>query len=633
MKFMHFVTKRRISLIFACLLGLFHLLNISGILVLSTQIVRIIHLMAMLSLVFLREKKVKSKEEPRFLFITNYLFPITLLIISFITSIYIITRWMNIAMSGGLVNTIDTLMGFATILIIIEATRREVGSILSIIVCVFLIYPFVGHYLPGIFYARTYSLKRVVSFLYASGQGIYGIPIGVSATYIVLFCIYGAFLSEFGTGDFLYNISVAFTKNLVASSAKASVILSSLVGIISGSAAGNVAITGTLTIPMMQKNGYKAHESAAIVAVAATGGQIMPPVMGAAAFVLAEIIGLPYSEVMKAAFIPALLFYSSILIVSHFDELKHKRFLKANKTNKDEKIFLIEILKNGWFNIFPIFALIYLLLKGYSPEKAAFFSILILLIVVFINLITKREFALYEFVIKIINALEKGIKSTVPIAIACASAGIVGGVLSMSGLGSKFSSLILGISGGMPILVLFFTMIASIILGMGLPTLPAYLILVTVIAPGLFRLGIPLLTAHLFVFYFGCISTITPPVALASYVASGIANADINRASWTAFRLSIPCFIIPYMFYYNAELLLQSQSFFNILLKGFISFASIFSMSIAIVGYFTYNLDIISRLFLLTSSILMIFKGCLINMLGIVVLCLVFLFNRKNKSR
>lgn len=615
---------RKIVFILAVLTGLFHLFNLSGTLVLSTQIIRIIHLMLMLSIVFLNiSSDIQKKENWIFHF-----FRIFACIISVASGIYMLTRWKEIAMSGGVTNIIDSIVGVIMLVIIIEATRRSVGNILAIIVVIFLTYPFIGSYLPGIFHARSYSLQRVASFLFASGQGIYGIPIGVSATYIVIFCLYGAFLKEFGAGDFLHNLSITLTKDLVAATAKTTVIFSTLVGMISGSAAGNVAVSGTFTIPMMKKDGYESHEAGAIAAVAATGGQIMPPVMGAAAFIMAEIIGRPYLDVMKAGIIPALLFFSSIFIVVHLEALKHGDSRKSKIKDKKVLPFVI-VLREGWHNLIPIAALIYMLIKGNSPVKSAFYSIIIILIVSLINFILKRNFSLINFIKMIINSLEKGILSAVPIAIACASAGIIAGILSMTGLGSKFSSLIIHMSYGIPLIALVLTMIASIILGMGLPTTAAYLVLATVVAPALVKLGVPLLTAHMFVFFFGCISTITPPVALASYVASGIANANINKLSWTAFRFGLTSFVLPYMFFWGPALLLQG-TWIEILYTVIIALVGVFSIASGIVGFLRIRLNMITRAILFIAGCLMMYQGILTDIIGVTILIFIYIINDRN---
>ena len=614
---------RKIVFTLAVLTGLFHLFNLSGTLVLSTQIIRIIHLMIMLSIVFLNISSDIQKKEN---WIPSF-FRIFASITSVASGIYMLTRWKEIAMSGGVTNILDSIVGVIMLVIIIEATRRSVGNILAIIVVIFLTYPFIGSYLPGILHARSYSLQRVASFLFASGQGIYGIPIGVSATYIVIFCLYGAFLKEFGAGDFLHNLSVTLTKGLIAATAKTTVIFSTLIGMISGSAAGNVAVSGTFTIPMMKKDGYKSHEAGAIAAVAATGGQIMPPVMGAAAFIMAEIIGRPYLDVMKAGLIPALLFFSSIFIVVHLEALKQGDSRQSKI--KDKKILPFAIvLREGWHNLIPIAALIYMLIKGNSPVKSAFYSIIIILIVSLINFILKRKFSLTNYMKMVINSLEKGILNAVPIAIACASAGIIAGILSMTGLGSKFSSLIIHMSYGIPLIALILTMIASIILGMGLPTTAAYLVLATVVAPALIKLGVPLLTAHMFVFFFGCISTITPPVALASYVAAGIANANINKLSWTAFRFGLTSFVLPYMFFWGPALLLQGF-WMEILYTFIVALVGVFSIASAIVGFLKIRLNMIIRVILFIAGCLIMYQGLITDIFGIAILVFIYIINKR----
>ncbi len=606
----------------AILTGLFHILNISGILVLSTQIIRIIHLMLMLTIVFLKDSSQPLKKES----LLSKVFIMAASLFSIASGIYMLLRWKDITMSGGVTNVTDSIIGLFMLIIIIEATRRGVGKVLAIVVTIFLVYPFIGSYLPGIFHARTYTLQRVASFLFASGQGIYGIPIGVSATYIVVFCLYGAFLKEFGTGDFLFNLSNTITKNLVGAAAKTTVIFSTLVGMISGSAAGNVAVTGTFTIPIMTKEGYKDYEAGAISAVAATGGQIMPPVMGAAAFMMAEIIGKPYLDIMKAGIIPALLFFSSIFIIVHLQAVKQG--ISKEKAKDREILPFFVVLKEGWHNLIPILTLVYMLVKGNSPVKSAFYSIVLLLLVSLINFILKKNFSLINFIKMIFSSLEKGILSAVPIAVACASAGTIAGILSMTGLGSKFSTLIIHISGGIPLVALLLTMVASLILGMGLPTTAAYLILATVVAPALVKLGVPLLTAHMFVFFFGCISTITPPVALASYVAAGISNASIDRVSWTAFRFGLASFILPFMFFWGPALLLQG-TWTEIIYTVIMALIGIFAIASSIVGYLNIKINLLFRFILFVAGTLMVYQGVFSDILGIGVLFIIYILTKR----
>ncbi|MGI9425444.1 MAG: TRAP transporter permease, partial [Hyphomicrobiaceae bacterium] len=437
--------------------------------------------------------------------------------------------------------------------LVLEAARRGVGLVLAVICLIFFTYPFYSMHLPGVLEGRGYSLVRMSEFLTTTSQGVYGIPLGVSATYIILFAIYGAFLSEFGAGDFFFKLASRLTANMRAAGAKTAVIFSTLLGMISGSAAGNVAVTGTLTIPMMKREGYKSHQAGAIEAVVSTGGQIMPPVMGAAAFIMAEVVGVPYTNVMSAAIIPALLFFASVLFVVHLRATK-SNMQPASIVDQDDEPLLMIVLKGGQF-IIPFVTLIAMMLNGYSPFKASFISIIVLL---GCHIVWTRRITA-DLLVKSARAITSGAKSVVPIAAACAAAGIIAGTLGITGLGSKISGLIITTSGGFTFAALILTMVTAIILGMGLPTTAAYLVLATVVAPALAKIGVPLLTAHMFVFFYGCVSTITPPVALASYVAAGIAKADINQVGWTAFFYGITCYILPFMFFFGPALMMDGN--------------------------------------------------------------------------
>jgi len=567
---------------------------------------------------------------------SDYLLRALGIILSFAIGIYILYRWKDIIASGGVTTSLDTYFGIAMVCLILITTWKSIGSVLAVVASIFLLYPFVGPQMPGILENRAYSLDRTFSFLFASTQGIYGIPISVAASYIIIFCIYGAFLSQFGAGEFLFKFSASITSKLVAATAKTSIIFSALIGMISGSAAGNVAIAGAITIPMMKKRGYSPVKAGAIQAVAATGGQIMPPVMGAAAFLMAEMIGEPYSGIMKAAFIPALLYFLSIFIIVHLTALKDKVDLKDDN---QEQYSLLEVLKEGWHFALPIIALLFLLVQGYSPFKSAFYSIIILVIVYTISkaklyITTKQGLSIalvIKLVKKILKAIEKGVYDTVPIAIACAVSGLIVGVITMTGIGAKLTNLIIQASNGQMLMAMVFTMIISIILGMGLPTTAVYLIVASVVAPALVKMGMPLLTAHLYVFFFGCISTITPPVALASYVSAGIADADINKVGWVAFKYGLVSFLLPYMFVYSPALLLEG-SILEVIISVAVSIIGVYVISISIVGFYKINIDTIYRILLFIAGILLVYQGYITDLIGFAIIAAIFFITNKKAS-
>lgn len=599
----------------AVAISIFHLMNVSGMLALSTMPIRVLHLMTMVLIVFLIQKGKKSKDS-----LVDKGIRLIGAALTLFCSIYILMRWESIISSGGLTNQLDVIVGIVIIAVVLEATRRSAGWALSIITFLFLVYPFVGPYLPYILRSRTYTVSRIFSFLFTTTEGIYGIPISVSSSYIILFCIYGAFLSEFGAGQFLFKLSASMTKKFVAATAKTSIIFSALIGMISGSAAGNVAITGSLTIPMMIKSGYKPEKAGAISAVAATGGQIMPPIMGAAAFMMAELIGVSYSSIMKAALLPAILYFLSIFIIVHLEAKKEKIDMDGLD---DKNEGLIQVLKEGWHFAFPIIALIVLMVAGYSPFKSAFYSIIALMIVYILARLLKDKKLGFDIVSKTGVALKKGALDTVPIATACASAGIIAGILSITGLGSKLSGLIVQVADGRLIVALGLTMLVSLILGMGLPTTAAYLVLASVVAPALVQLGLPLLSAHMFVFFFGCISTITPPVALASYVAAGIAGTDLNKVGWMAFKYGLVSFILPYMFVYGPSLFMIGSAS-TIITTFVLSVLGVFGIAASVVGYFKVEIQLWQRFTLFIAGILLINQGLLTDVIGAALFILIY---------
>lgn len=620
----------RLVSVLAVGLSLWHLSIVAGIGSYSTMDIRSIHLTVMLVLVFLVTKKqlipagnspssTQAPHDP-----LNAIVRISLAVASLAAGIYTYMRWKPIAFSGGVTNDYDAWVGIVLIVLVLLAVIRRIGFLLSLIAIVFLIYPLVAPYLPDVISGRGYGIERIAIFMATGTEGIFGIPLGVSASYIIIFTIFGAFLNNFGAGEFFFRIASLVTRGTRAASAKTAVIFSTLLGMISGSAAGNVAVTGTMTIPMMQREGYRPHQAGAIEAVVSTGGQIMPPIMGAAAFIMAEIIGVPYREVMQAALIPALLFFTSILFIVHLRAVKSGMAISVD-TGESES--LLSILLPGLRFIIPFALLVGMMIVGYSPFRASFVALIVLLIGCF--LFEWRD--LKGFITRTFKSLEEGALAVLSIAAACAAAGIVAGVLSMTGLGSQISRVIIGISAGQPLIALGLTALMAIVLGMGLPTTAAYLILATVVAPPLVEMGIPILTAHMFVFFFGCISTITPPVALASYVAAGIAGSDINKTSWTAFAYGITSYILPFMFFFGPALLMEG-TVVEILLAVAIGLVSVFCIATAVVGYFYKPLGVVLRLVMATTGLLLLYQSLASNLIGLGMLAAVFLLTQRRAA-
>lgn len=598
-------------------LGFYHLLVVSGVLSISTMPMRVTHVMLALSLLFVIKPVTEGLAGTRW----NALISLVFVIATVAASFWMLSRWKAIAFSGGITTTGDYMAGLVLLIVVFEAARRGIGTILAGITLVFFLYPFLAPYLPGVLEGRGSSLERIVLVLTTDTQGVYGIPVGVAATYIIVFTIFGALLSNFGAGDFFFELSVRCTRGLRAASAKSAVLFSTLIGMVSGSAAGNVAVTGTVTIPIMKREGYAPHQAAAIEAVASTGGQIMPPVMGAAAFIMAEIVGVPYTDIMLTALLPALLFFGSAFVVVHLQAVRSG--IEPTTAAQEDTRPLSQVLLQGGPFIAAFGTLITMMLMGYSPFMASLWAMAAL---ISLDVVWRRKLDMV-FLKKVATSISEGARSVVTISAACAAAGIIAGILGVTGLGSKIATLIDVASGGYLFLALFFTMITSIILGMGLPTTAAYLILATVVAPALVRLDVPVLTAHFFVFYYGCISTITPPVALASYVAGGIAGANINKVGWTAASYAATSFVLPFAFVYGPGILMQGTWAVN--LAAIVTTAlGIVAIAAAIIGCLTRPLTPVWRGVCAVAGLCLLFQDWTSALIGFALFAVVVAFER-----
>ena len=599
-------------------LGVFHLAVVSGVIQMSTLPMRIIHVALAFSLLFAIKPAAKRIEGSRL----DLALRAVPMLATLGASWWMLTRWKDIAFSGGLTEPGDFWAGLVILIVVFEAARRGIGLILAGIALTFFAYAFVSPWLPGVLNGRGYGLERMVLFLTTDTAGVYGIPVGVAATYIIVFTIFGAMLSRFGAGDFFFEVSMRATRGLRAASAKSAVLFSTLIGMVSGSAAGNVAVTGVVTIPMMKREGYAPHQAGAVEAVASTGGQLMPPVMGAAAFIMAEIVGVPYTQVMAAAILPALLFFTSAFFIVHLQAVKSGLRPTTTGTGDDRPLWLV--LWQGLPFIAAFVTLIVLMLWGYSPVKASLWAMAALLGV---DLAIRRRID-RDFLTRVAAGISEGARGVVTISAACAAAGVIAGTLGITGLGSKIAVLIETASGGWLLLALFFTMVTSIILGMGLPTTAAYLILATVVAPALVKLGVPVLTAHFFVFYYGCISTITPPVALAAYVAGGIAGADVNKVGWTAAAYALTSFVLPFAFVLAPTLTLQGDLAANVM-AVVTGFAGIGAVAVAVVGCLTHRLTLPLRAMALVAGGCLLFQGWISALIGCALMAVVIAADRR----
>jgi len=439
----------------------------------------------------------------------------------------------------------DKVVGALGILLVLEATRRTIGAALPVVALGFLAYGLLGPWLPGVLHHRGLTLEVTIDQTWFTTEGVFGVPLAVAGTYVILFILFGAFLEKSGAGQFFMNFANAVAGGARGGPGKVSVVSSSLFGTISGSAVANVMVDGWLTIPMMKKTGFRPEAAAAIEAVASTGGQIMPPIMGAAAFVMAEFLGLSYTTIMIAAAIPALFYYGALFAAIHFNAVR----TGLRGIPRHELPDLGGILRRQGHLVLPVLLLLALLLQGFTATYAAIIAAAGVVVVSWLRPETGLRWR------ACLAALREGAEHTVPVAMACASAGIVIGVVLQTGLALRFTGFLIGVAGGSLLLALVITMLAGIVLGMGMPTTPAYIMQAALLIPAIVKLGVPPLAAHMFAFYFSCLSAVTPPVALAVYAAASIGGASLWGAGLQAVKFAAAGFIVPFFFVYNPALL------------------------------------------------------------------------------
>ncbi|MEL7461016.1 MAG: TRAP transporter fused permease subunit [Pseudomonadota bacterium] len=490
--------------------------------------------------------------------------------------------------------------------LIMELTRRVAGMALIIIAGVFLVYVFAGQYLPGFLNAPAVTWQRFFSQVYTDA-GILGPTTAVSSTYIILFIIFAAFLQASKVGDYFVNFAFAAAGRARGGPAKVAIFASGLMGMINGTSAGNVVATGSLTIPLMKKVGYHKKTAGAVEAAASTGGQIMPPIMGAGAFIMAEITGIPYTDIAVAAIIPAVLYFVSVYFMVDFEAAK----LGMRGMREDELPKFNKLVRQVYLFV-PIIILIVALFMGYSVIRAGTLATVAAAAVSWLT-----PFRMGPR--RIAKAFELAGTMSIQIIAVCACAGIIVGVISLTGVGARFSSLLLGIAENSQLLALFFAMCISILLGMGMPTTAAYAVAASVVAPGLVQLGIPHLTAHFFVFYFAVLSAITPPVALASYAAAGISGANPMETSVASFKIGIAAFIVPFMFFYNGALLMDG-TWFEVARAALTAVIGVFFLSSGVQGWFLgAKAGWLVRLGVLVAALFMIEGGGWTDLIGLAV--------------
>ncbi|HUW70225.1 MAG TPA: TRAP transporter permease [bacterium] len=640
--------------------------------VLDAMIQRSIHLAFGLVLVFLLYPSSKKWSRTR-------LNPIDLglAIIGALTPMYIIANYGQLVLRAGTATPIDMVVGVIGILLVLEAARRIVGLPIVIIASLFIAYAFAGPYLPGQLAHRGVDVGDLVQHLYFTTEGVFGIPLGVSSTFIFLFILFGAYLEKTGLGQYFIDLANSVAGRAAGGPAKVAVLSSGLMGTVSGSSVANVVGTGSFTIPMMKRLGYKPEFAGAVEAAASTGGQLMPPIMGAAAFLMAEMTNIPYVRIIGAAVIPALLYYFGVWAGVHFEAKK----LGLRGMTKEELPNLKEIFFGRGYLMLPLVGIVWLLVTGYTPMLAAFYAIILsiaaavlgwwaplpmgAMVVLFavmkpifhvgpygadgalkyltemtpLGALAVLAVILLGFAVlkkkpnlsarEIIGGLESGARSAIGVLAATACAGIIIGVVTKTGLGLKLGTVLVALANGNLILTLVFTMITSLILGMGVPTTANYIITSTIAAPAIIMIlrqkfpGLPtdaisiILPAHMFAFYFGIIADVTPPVALAAFAGAGIAKANPMKTGLNASRLAIAAFLVPYIFVLNPAMLMIDVHFWSGLMMVATSIVGIIGVSAGVMGYLVYKSLWWERIIMILGGILMVYPGSLTDLIGV----------------
>ena len=605
-----------------------------------------VHLAFTLALVFLlypaSSKQSKTSGIPFYDFILGA--------IGVASAMYLVVFFNDLVTRAGLPTQTDLIMGFLLIATLLEATRRISNPVLPCLAIIALLYCYFGRSMPDMLAHRGFNVARIVNHMYLGTEGIFGTPLEVSSTFVFMFILFGAVLEKTGLGKFIIDLSLALAGWSTGGPAKVAVVSSGLMGTVSGSSVANVCTTGMFTIPLMKSVGYEPYFAGAVEAVASTGGQIMPPVMGAAAFIMAQILGVPYIEVAIAAVVPALLYYFAVMVQVHFEACR----LGLRGIPWKQLPPLGPLLKSKGFLLIPLVAIIYFLLAGYTPLKAAFNGILVSFVLSWLNKETRLTPA------KLYDAFQSGARSAIGVACACATVGMVVGMGTLTGLALKIAGAIVAMAEVSPdgslaalgaslfslapgaevtaetaalaltkIFTLFFTMIASLILGMGLPTTANFIVTSTMAAPALFLLGVPPMAAYMFVFYFGIVADITPPVALAAYAGAAIAKSNPMKTGLTATKLAIAAFIVPYVFALSPQMLFIDVSGPLEIVQICISaLCGLFGVAAALNGFFIRKIPWGLRGILLIGGLCMIIPGTVTDLVGLAMIVATALYQR-----
>ncbi|MGV0392487.1 TRAP transporter permease [Corynebacterium riegelii] len=564
---------------------------------------RSIHVAMILALAFAMYPPVKKASRTKIPF-----YDVILILLSISTAVYVYLNYDDIVRRAGVATMWDVIMAAVLVLLVLEAARRISGWALPILGVLFVLYAVFGREIPGMFRHRGYSWDATFNFLYLTTEGIYGTAIGVAASYIFLFVLFGAVLQKSGMGQFFNDIALALAGQSRGGPAKVAVVASGFLGSINGAAVANVVTTGAFTIPLMKRVGYKPVFAGAVEASASVGGQILPPIMGAAAFIMAETLGMPYRDIAIAALIPALLYYLGVIAQVHLRATRDG--LKG--ISRENLPAVGGVLKERGHLMIPLLFLIYMLFfTGRTILLSALLTILVTAVVAQLRKTTRMSIQ------DMIDALADGAKTSVSVSIACAAVGVIVGVVTLTGFGVKLANAIVTIGAGNLLFSLILTMIACIILGMGLPSIPTYIITATMAAPALGQLGVEPLVAHLFVFYFGLFANITPPVALASFAAAGLSGADPVKTGFQSMRLSLAGYIIPFIFVFNPAMLLQDVTAGQAILVAITGTVGVLLLSVAVEGHFMVNANPIVRVLFAAAALTMMAPDLMTDAIGL----------------
>ncbi len=550
------------------------------------------------------------------------LFDLLPLMLSIGLLVFTLTAYPDISLREGNPSVLDMVAGTAMILLIVEGVRRTNGWAMTIIASFFLAYIFIGPWFPGLLSHPGFTYTKMIDSLFITTSGIFSDPIYVASTVLIMFLLFCSLLLRTGAGQFFIEFAFSLTGTIRGGPALAAVLSSAMVGTITGNGAANATMTGSFTIPLMKKVGYRPEFAAGVEATASQGGQIMPPIMGAAAFIMAEYIGIPYIKIAGYAAIPAVLYFLVAGMVIYLQA--RKRGLTG--LSREQLPSFREVMFRGGYLLLPLIMIIALMIVGYSPMMAGLWALLLTFALSFIRRATRMN------LMGLLAALEDGVRDSVVTTMACAGAGIITGAIMLTGLGVRFSRLAIELSGGELLPMLLLIMIASLILGMGMPTVSAYVVLATVASSALIKVGVTPLAAHLFVFYFGIVSGITPPVAITSYIAAGIAKADPIKASFQAFRIAIAGFLLPFMFVYNPALLLQGDIVTVIRSSATAAFG-LMAFASALQAYLIHATPLWQRVLLLVSAVALVDPGLVTDIVGVVPALVVVVIQWVNEKK